>query len=188
MESAQMQPCPFCGNIDLQFGTRDGVPYVDCKLCRITVDFWRTTIGDARAKWDYRAPIDTSLEQAAGQRCSRPPCEASPITEEIAQVIRDTVTLYMDKNREAFVLKEPNRLIALTDENLALRSAAVALVTAMETCHQCGTTLLVNEYPSYCEDGCSSDCDYHAEPNCSSLYDLHLALKRLVRTAAGKKE
>lgn len=79
----------------------------------------------------------------------------------------------------------------LVNEMTALRSAAVALVTAMETCHQCGTTLLVDEPISHCEDGCSSDCDDHDEPNCPSIYDLHLALKRLaqgsrLRTAAGK--
>ena len=53
---------------------------------------------------------------------------------------------------------------------------AQALVDAMETCHICHGTVLVDNDPVHCED-CSYDCDNHDEPPCKTLYDLHRELK-----------
>lgn len=48
-----LKPCPFCGSTDLKTGTRDRVEYVDCKNCRVTVDFYGQY--DARERWNQRA-------------------------------------------------------------------------------------------------------------------------------------
>jgi Lar family restriction alleviation protein len=48
--------CPFCGGGNLRQGTRDGIGYVDCKHCHITVYFWRSrTAADAEERWNRRA-------------------------------------------------------------------------------------------------------------------------------------
>ena len=60
---------------------------------------------------------------------------------------------------------------------LALEHAAQALVDAMETCHECKGTVLVEEQPVHCED-CSYDCDSHEGAECPTIYSLHLALKQ----------
>lgn len=59
-----------------------------------------------------------------------------------------------------------------------LIATAQELVDAMETCHICQSTLMVEEGPVYCEDGCSSDCDGHEAPNCVGIDVLHARLKR----------
>ncbi len=64
-----------------------------------------------------------------------------------------------------------------------LLAAASALATALETCHVCSTTLLVEDGPMYCEDGCSSDCEDHAEPNCTPISQIHARLKRAIARA-----
>ena len=61
-----------------------------------------------------------------------------------------------------------------------LLSAAKALVDAMETCHICLGTILVDEDPVHCED-CSFDCDEHQLPACRSIQDLHAELKRQIK-------
>lgn len=57
-----------------------------------------------------------------------------------------------------------------------LRKVASELTDAMETCHICKGTVLVEEQPVHCED-CSWDCDNHEGSECPTLYGLHLALK-----------
>ena len=59
-----------------------------------------------------------------------------------------------------------------------LVKAARALADAMETCHICQSVLLVEKGPTYCESGCSSDCDDHDMPECVRIDVLHAALKR----------
>ena len=56
-------------------------------------------------------------------------------------------------------------------------AAAQTLVDAMETCHQCKGTVLVEDGPVHCED-CSYDCDSHEGSECPTIYGLHLALKK----------
>lgn len=64
----------------------------------------------------------------------------------------------------------------------AVIEAAQKLVNGMETCHDCGGAILVDEGPVYCESGCASDCDVHqADENpdpCPTIYGLHATLKR----------
>ena len=44
-----------------------------------------------------------------------------------------------------------------------------AFLDALETCHQCGATLLIEDGPTYCrEDGCNWNCDEHEEARHSS--------------------
>lgn len=73
-----------------------------------------------------------------------------------------------------------------------LREAALALVDAMETCHQCSATLLVEDGPTYCsESGCSSDCEDHEDrdkPNCIPISNLHGTLKRILKALAAPPE
>ena len=57
----------------------------------------------------------------------------------------------------------------------AMEQAAQTLLTVMETCHVCRGTVLVEEGAVNCED-CSACCDDHEEPECPTLYDLHLDL------------
>ena len=59
----------------------------------------------------------------------------------------------------------------------AMEQAAQTLADGMETCHVCRGTVLVEEGAVNCED-CSACCDDHEEPECPTLYDLHLDLKR----------
>jgi hypothetical protein len=63
----------------------------------------------------------------------------------------------------------------------ALKEAASLLVSAMETCHHCKASLLVDEGPLHCED-CSVDCDDHDPPDCVSLAVLHTNLKRVLHS------
>jgi hypothetical protein len=56
------------------------------------------------------------------------------------------------------------------------------LVSAMETCHTCKGLVLIDESPVHCED-CSSDCESHDEPNCTSIYELHRRLKQALSTS-----
>lgn len=69
-----------------------------------------------------------------------------------------------------------------------LREAAQSLVDAMEECHQCGATLLVEDGPTYCaEGGCSSDCEDHEDrdkPVCVPISNLHRNLKRMLKALA----
>jgi len=69
----------------------------------------------------------------------------------------------------------------------AVREKAQALVDAMETCHECKGTVLVEERPVHCED-CSGDCDSHEGAECPTIYGLHLALKCALAESAGKGE
>lgn len=55
--------------------------------------------------------------------------------------------------------------------------AAQSLADAMETCHQCKGTVLVEEQPVHCED-CSWECESHEGSECPTIYGLHLDLKR----------
>lgn len=72
-------------------------------------------------------------------------------------------------------LAEARRLL---DEARKAIEAAAILAAAMETCHLCQTTLLVEDGPMHCEDGCSWDCEEHEEPSCVPLSSLHGNLKR----------
>jgi len=66
-------------------------------------------------------------------------------------------------------------------------SAAQALVDAMETCHQCRGTVLVDHGPVHCED-CSYDCDNHDYPECESIYELHRRLKAALASSVPKEK
>lgn len=74
----------------------------------------------------------------------------------------------------------------------AVTLAAQALVDAMETCHQCSATLLVEDSPTYCsEGGCSYDCEDHEDrekPNCIPISNLHANLKRALSVLLPPKE
>ena len=63
---------------------------------------------------------------------------------------------------------------------IRLQEAAQILVDAMETCHICSGTLLVDDGPAHCEN-CSGDCDDHDLPNCRSIEYLHSKLKRALK-------
>lgn len=65
----------------------------------------------------------------------------------------------------------------------SVEAAARALVDAMDTCHICKGELAIDDGPSHCED-CSGDCDDHEEPECPTIYNLHLALKRTLNSLA----
>lgn len=66
----------------------------------------------------------------------------------------------------------------------AIRGPAGALVEAMETCHACKSSVLVEEGPTYCsEGGCSYDCDDHDPPNCVGIDVLHARLKAALGAA-----
>jgi hypothetical protein len=82
-----------------------------------------------------------------------------------------------------FMVNAQRRLSAAEQENAKLREAAKALVDGMETCHECKGTVLVEDYPVHCED-CSSDCDCHDEPECPTIYGLHLAVKLVLKGQA----
>lgn len=74
--------------------------------------------------------------------------------------------------------------VALTKRLVDALEAARALADAMETCHECKGTVLVEEQPVHCED-CSSDCESHEGAECPTIYGLHLALKlKLARVSA----
>jgi hypothetical protein len=60
--------------------------------------------------------------------------------------------------------------------------AAKALVLAMETCHICSGTVLLDEWPVHCED-CSADCEEHEPPDCPTIQSLHAALKKALSTS-----
>jgi hypothetical protein len=59
----------------------------------------------------------------------------------------------------------------------ALKEAASALLEAMETCHHCKGSVLVEEGPTHCEN-CSYDCADHEPPSCVGIDVLHAQLKR----------
>lgn len=59
-------------------------------------------------------------------------------------------------------------------------AAAEALLDAMEMCHICEGSLIIDDVPSHCED-CSWDCDDHEEPNCTPIRDLHRALRKAIQ-------
>jgi hypothetical protein len=85
--------------------------------------------------------------------------------------------------------KMAQRIAAQSAELEQLRAEAQALVDAMETCHQCKGTVLVEEQPTHCED-CTYDCDSHEGAECPTIYGLHLALKMALaaRAHAPQKE
>lgn len=59
---------------------------------------------------------------------------------------------------------------------------ASALLDAMETCHDCGGTLLIDDGAAHCED-CSSGCEHHDPPDCIGIDVLHARLRRAVNEA-----
>ena len=67
-----------------------------------------------------------------------------------------------------------------------LVEAAKILVSAIETCHVCQGTVLVNEGPTHCED-CSWDCEEHDGQECPRLDSLHGNLKRALAVYEGGK-
>lgn len=66
----------------------------------------------------------------------------------------------------------------------ALKHAAQALVNAMETCHICTSSVIVDDSPIHCED-CSYDCEEHGPPSCVTLDIIHARLKRLIKSGTG---
>jgi hypothetical protein len=65
-----------------------------------------------------------------------------------------------------------------------LEAAARALVDAMVTCHECKSTILIDDGPTHCED-CSYDCECHEEPACTGIDILHQNLVRVLLGACG---
>jgi len=63
-----------------------------------------------------------------------------------------------------------------------LVEVAQSLVDAMETCHECKGTVLVEEQPTHCED-CSAYCEEHEGAECPTIYSLHLSLKQFLARA-----
>lgn len=51
------------------------------------------------------------------------------------------------------------------------------LLAVMETCHECGGLISLADYgPTHCED-CSSFCDNHEWPECTSIEQFHTIAK-----------
>lgn len=60
-----------------------------------------------------------------------------------------------------------------------------ALLDAMVTCHLCGGTLHLEDVdPTHCEN-CSSDCEEHELPRCTSVSRLHSEASRALRFLSG---
>lgn len=71
--------------------------------------------------------------------------------------------------------------------DLTIEGIAQELVDAMETCHACSGTVLVDEEMIHCED-CPSGCEHHDPPDCPTLYDLHLRLKNALKSERALKQ
>ena len=73
----------------------------------------------------------------------------------------------------------------LREREEKLVEAAEQLADAMDTCHICKGKLVLEEYPSYCEE-CSPCCDEHDDPECPTINTLHRKLRTAI--AAVKEE
>lgn len=62
MSEAPLAPCPHCGTANTRAGTRDGVPYVDCKTCETTIYFYRSDPTRAAIVWNSRAEAAPALD------------------------------------------------------------------------------------------------------------------------------
>jgi hypothetical protein len=90
------------------------------------------------------------------------------------------VNIYKD-NKIAGQCQTPElaaELVAAANEDtlFELLEAAAAYISAIETCHTCGASLLAEEGPAHCED-CGCDCDEHDPPACVGLDVLLARLK-----------
>jgi hypothetical protein len=137
------------------------------------------------------------------------PCVSGQITELRATVagLNDKVASLLESSRrselaldialrELRTLQSENgkprsavRACSVEDPDVRLRrlvNAADSLVEAMERCHICSATLLVDDGPIYCgEGGCSPYCEEHEEPPCPPISGLHAALKYAVHEMSG---
>jgi hypothetical protein len=92
-----------------------------------------------------------------------------------------TKAFYDDEQRQLTAMRL--RAEAAEAENATLKKAANALLGAMETCHICKGTLVIEAVPAHCED-CPGDCDEHPEPDCTPIYVLHQELRALATPQA----
>lgn len=70
----KLKPCPFCGG-DAEYDNSDSGPFewIACQKCGArgpTINYNRKKLGDSRAAWNRRTPIDA--------KTPAPPVEATP--------------------------------------------------------------------------------------------------------------
>lgn len=61
----------------------------------------------------------------------------------------------------------------------SFEQAVTELLEAMETCHICKASLLLEREPIHCQD-CSSNCEGHDGPECTTITLLHARVKQLL--------
>jgi hypothetical protein len=110
--------------------------------------------------------------------------EECPVCDQIKQLREERINFALEMSKELLrIVKERDEaqaeVSALREDRERLVATAGELVDAMNTCHQCGGTVLVEDGPIHCED-CSSDCSHHQAPDCPSIADLHATLKRFI--------
>lgn len=72
----------------------------------------------------------------------------------------------MGKCRELFNSPNPgSHLLKRMEAADRLGNESNELLSAMETCHICKGSIIIQDFPTHCED-CSGDCDDHDEPPC----------------------
>lgn len=66
--------------------------------------------------------------------------------------------------------------------NAELLQAVLAFVDNLTTCHVCHSDLVIDDGPAHCLD-CSSDCEGHAQPDCTPLRELYRNLRTAITRA-----